>query len=389
MARPSLSRFAPLAAVLSLLSACSNEASAPPPAPEVIVESVQREDLPLALEYPARVAGSRVVEVRARVSGVIVERKYREGQPVKAGDVLFLIEPDNYRAEFERAEAQAQIQRAAIAQSASDYERAKLLVEEGAVSRREYDQAEAAWLQAQAGLAAAEAARKIARLNLDYTEVRSPVSGVASKEAVTVGNLVNGSSGAGGDLLTTVVQADPAYVEFSIAEAELLRVRSMLAASSKQTDYPVRILRGSLCESTGKLDFADTFVNTSTGTVRARAVFPNEGGCLVSGQYLAVELGGLKIPNALAVPKAAVLFAQAGPMVWVVGTDNKVSPRPVQVQESWRDRWILQQGVEPGERVIVEGLLKVQPGVEVVALTKEQDASRKSAANLDTAGETR
>src|SRR5690606_22335830 len=104
-----------------------------------------------------------------------------------------------------------------------------------------------------------------------------------------------------------------AYVEFSIAEAELLRVRSMLAASSKHTEYPVRILRGSSCASSGKLNFSDTFVNTSTGTVRARAVFPNKDGCLVSGQYLAIELGGLKIPNALAVPKAAVLFGQTGP----------------------------------------------------------------------------
>ena len=360
---------------------CAKDAPPAPAAPEVIVEAVRRADLPLSFEYPGRVAGSRVVEIRARVSGVIVERNYREGQPVKAGELLFRIEPDNYRAAHEQAAAQAQMQRAAIAQSASDYERAKTLVAEGAVSRREYDLAQAAALQARAGLAAAEAAQKIARLNLDYTEVRSPVSGVASKEAVTVGNIVNGSAGAGGDLLTTVVQADPAYVEFSIAEAELLRLRSLLASRPGESEYPVRILRGSSCQSTGKLDFADTFVNTSTGTVRARAVFENKDGCLVSGQYLAIELGGLKITNALAVPKAAVLFAQAGPMVWVVGSDSKVAPRPVQIQESWRDSWILREGIEPGERVIVEGLLKVQPGAAVVALTREQETARKTAAN--------
>jgi membrane fusion protein (multidrug efflux system) len=362
-----------------VLAGCAKEATPPPPTPDVLVETVQRSDLPLAFEYPARVAGSRVVEVRARVSGVIVERKYREGQPVKAGDVLFRIEPDNYRAVHEQASAEVQMQRAAIMQARSDYERAKALVEEGAVSKREYDQAEAAFLRAQGGLAAAEAAQKIARLNLDYTEVRSPVTGVASKEAVTVGNLVNGAATAGGDLLTTVIQADPAYVEFSIAEAELLRLRELLERNSKQTQYPVRIVRGSTCESTGRLDFADTFVNTSTGTVRARAVFPNQNGCLVSGQYLAIELSGVQIPDALAVSKAAVLFAQTGPMVWVVGNDNKVSPRPVKIQESWRDRWIVQEGVQPGERVIVEGLLKVRPGVEVVALTREQDAARKAA----------
>jgi membrane fusion protein (multidrug efflux system) len=372
--------------VVFALAGCAQEAPPPPPAPDVIVETVQRSDLPLAFEYPARVAGSRVVEVRARVSGVIVERSYREGQPVKAGDLLFRIEPDNYRAAHEQAGAEVQMQRAAITQARSDYERAKALVAEGAVSKREYDQAEAAFLRAQGGLAAAEAAQKIARLNLDYTEVRSPVTGVASKEAVTVGNLVNGAATAGGDLLTTVIQADPAYVEFSIAEAELLRLRELLERNSKQTQYPVRIVRGSSCESTGKLDFADTFVNTSTGTVRARAVFPNQSGCLVSGQYLAIELSGVQIADALAVSKAAVLFAQTGPMVWVVGNDNKVSPRPVQIQESWRDRWIVQEGVQPGERVIVEGLLKVRPGVEVVALTKEQEAARKAAKDQPAAG---
>ncbi|WP_129778373.1 efflux RND transporter periplasmic adaptor subunit [Peristeroidobacter soli] len=388
MPRPS-SRFMATAGVVTVvfaLAGCAQEAPPPPPAPDVIVETVQRSDLPLAFEYPARVAGSRVVEVRARVSGVIVERSYREGQPVKAGDLLFRIEPDNYRAAHEQAGAEVQMQRAAITQARSDYERAKALVAEGAVSKREYDQAEAAFLRAQGGLAAAEAAQKIARLNLDYTEVRSPVTGVASKEAVTVGNLVNGAATAGGDLLTTVIQADPAYVEFSIAEAELLRLRELLERNSKQTQYPVRIVRGSSCESTGKLDFADTFVNTSTGTVRARAVFPNQSGCLVSGQYLAIELSGVQIADALAVSKAAVLFAQTGPMVWVVGNDNKVSPRPVQIQESWRDRWIVQEGVQPGERVIVEGLLKVRPGVEVVALTKEQEAARKAAKDQPAAG---
>ena len=181
--------------------------------------------------------------------------------------------------------------------SRNDYERARTLVEEGAVSRREFDQANATLSQATAGLAAAEAAQKIARLNLNYTEVRSPVSGLASKEAVTVGNIVNGASGAGGDLLTTVVQADPAYVEFSIAEPEHLRLRALAAA--QPGEYPVRIVSGSRCSITGKMDFNDTFVNTMTGTVRARAVFPNPEGCLISGQYLSIETNGLSILQAI------------------------------------------------------------------------------------------
>lgn len=363
-------------ASLIALSGCASE-EPPVRAPaEVIVETIKMQDLPLSLKYPARVSGSRVVDVRARVSGVIVERAYREGQPVKAGDVLFRIEPDNYRAAYEQAGAQVAIQRAAIAQARNDYERARTLVEEGAVSRREFDQANATLSQATAGLAAAEAAQKIARLNLNYTEVRSPVSGLASKEAVTVGNIVNGASGAGGDLLTTVVQADPAYVEFSIAEPEHLRLRALAAA--QPGEYPVRIVSGSRCSITGKMDFNDTFVNTMTGTVRARAVFPNPEGCLISGQYLSIETNGLSIPQAIAVPKAAVLFAQTGPMVWVVGAEDKVALRPVQIQESWEENWIVQSGVQPGERVIVEGVLKVQPGAAVVALTREEDATRKA-----------
>jgi membrane fusion protein (multidrug efflux system) len=372
----SLSLLLISAAAAVALGGCSREPQPTLPPPTVIVQTVEARDLPLTLKYPARVVGSRVVEVRARVSGIVVERAYREGQAVKEGDLLFRIEPDNYRAAYEQAVAQVAQQRAAIAQAESDFERTKALVEEGAVSRREFDQAQAAYMSAKAGLAAAEAAQKIAKLNLSYTEVRSPVSGIASKEAITVGNIVNGSMGAGGDLLTTVVQADPAYVEFSIAEPEHLRLRQL--AQSQPSDLPVRIVSGSQCNVVGKLDFSDAFVNTSTGTVRARAVFPNKDGCLVSGQYLSIEMTGLAIPNAIAVPKAAMLFSQTGPIVWVVDEQQKVSPRPVKIQESWEDSWIITEGVQPGERVVVEGLLKVQPGAEVVALTREEEAARNA-----------
>jgi membrane fusion protein (multidrug efflux system) len=361
---------------VTLLGCGGPQQAAAPPAPQVVVETVQAQDLPLALRYPARVSGSRVVEIRARVSGVIVERAYREGQPVKAGDLLFRIEPDNYRAIYDQTVAEVARQRAAIAQARSDFERAKSLVAEGAVSRREFEQAEAAWTQAQAGVASAEAAQKIAKLNLGYTEVRAPVAGVASKEAVTTGNLVNGASGAGGDLLTTIVQADPAYVEFSVAEPEFLRLRALPRAA----EYTATVVSGSTCAAAGRIDFADTLVNTSTGTVRARAVFPNSEGCLLSGQHLTIEVRGPQLPAAISVPKSAVLFSQNGALVWTVDGEGKVAPRPVQVQESWQDRWVLHGGVQPGERVIVEGVLKVRPGAQVAAITREQDEAQRAAA---------
>jgi len=373
-------RLLPALLLPVLLAACGGGAPEQPQLPpaEVVVETIALRDLPLTLEYPARVSGSRVVEVRARVNGVVVERAYREGQPVKQGDLLFRIEPDNYQAVFDQAAAQVAIQQAAINQAQAEFDRVKALVEEGAVSQREFDQAKAALSQAKAGLAGAQANRTAASLNLKYTEVRAPVSGIASKEAVTIGNLVNGGSGANGDLLTTIVQADPAYVEFSMTEPEYLRLREL--SQQDGAHLSVRVKNGSTCAGEGHVDFTDSFVNPTTGTVRARAIFANEDGCLVSGQFLAVEVTGLTIPQALAVPKSAVLFGQAGAMVWVLGDNNMPAPRPVRIQESWNDEWLLTSGLQPGERIVVEGIMKVRPDAPVKPLTREEDAALKAQA---------
>lgn len=382
---PGLSLLLAAGAAL-VLSACGP--SAPPqhqmPPAEVVVETVTPRDLPLKLEYPARVSGSRVVEVRARVNGVVVERAYQEGQPVKQGDLLFRIEPDNYKAIYDQAAAQVAIQQATIQQAQTDFDRVKALVAEGAVSQREFDQAQAALAQSRAGLAAAQANRTAANLSLQYTEVRAPVDGIASKEAVTVGNLVNGAAGAGGDLLTTIVQADPAYVEFSMTEPEFLRLRMLTQNDAATLDVKVR--SGSRCAGTGHVDFTDSQVNPTTGTVRARAVFANADGCLVSGQFLAIEVSGLSLPQTIALPKSGVLFGQAGAMVWVVGEDSMPQPRPIQIQESWNDHWIVSEGVAPGERVVVEGIMKVRPDAPVKALTREEDAARRTQADATAGG---
>lgn len=385
----SLAAFRPLPLLLStaLLAACGP--SAPPqremPPARVVVDEVAVRDLPLTYEYPARVAGSRVVEVRARVNGVITERAYREGQPVKQGDLLFRIEPDNYKAVYDQAAAQVAIQQAAIQQAQANYNRIKTLVDEGAVSRREFDQAEATLAQARAGLAAAQANRTAAGLNLEYTEVRAPVDGIASKEAVTAGNLVSGAAGAGGDLLTTIVQADPAYVEFSMTEPELLRMRA-LTRQDGGAELKVRVRSGSSCAGLGRVDFTDSVVNPATGTARARAVFANADGCLVSGQFLAIEVTGLTLPQVIAIPKKGVQFGQAGAMVWVVDGKNVAQPRPVTIQESWNEEWILSGGLEAGERIVVDGIMKVRPGATLAPVTPEEDAAQRAQAAAPKAG---
>ncbi|ULQ46596.1 efflux RND transporter periplasmic adaptor subunit [Flagellatimonas centrodinii] len=349
--------------LLLVLVACEAPSPPPPAVPVVTVEAVQIRDLPLRLRYPARVVGSRVVEIRAQVNGEIVERAYREGQPVEKGDVLFRINPAPYQAVYDQAAAQVAVQQATLSQAETEFSRVEALVEGGAVSRREFDQAKAALQQARAGMAAAEATRRSARLNLDYTQVRAPVDGVASKEAVTAGNLVSGGGGAGGDLLTSIIQSDPAYVEFSVPEPEFLRLRD--GAQLQAEGLQVSIVAGSSCDLHGRVDFADAFVNPATGTLRLRAVFDNPDRCLVSGQFLEVEVEGLTLTDRLALPKTAVQFGQRGALAWVIGPDNIAERRALKVIESWRDHWIVEGPLKAGERVVTEGVLKVSDGKRV------------------------
>jgi membrane fusion protein (multidrug efflux system) len=372
------------AGALGLLSGCGSGQPPAPPAPEVIVDTVAKRDLPVILSYPARVAGSRVVDVRARASGTIVQRAYKEGQVVKEGDLLFRIDPAPYQAANDRAAAQIESERANVEEARRQFDRVKTLSASGAVSQREYDLAISALAKSQAALSVAEAALRETKLDLGYTAVRAPVTGIASKEAVTVGNTVDGKSGAGGDLLTSIVQANPAYAEFSVAEEEFLRMREL--AKVRTSGVTATITSGSTCKTEGLVDFTDTFVNSATGTIRARAVFPNADGCLVSGQFLALEIAGLSLPGRIAVPKTAVLFGQAGPAAWVVGPDSVVQPRPLVIHESWQDGWIVDSGLAPGDRIVVEGIIKVNPGMKVTPLTREEQAARNAKAGAGQPG---
>jgi len=365
-----------VAAGLGLLGGCGAPPPAAPPAPEVIVETVTKRDLPVTLSYPARVAGSRVVEVRARVNGTIVARAYQEGQVVRQGDLLFRIDPATYQAAYDRATAQLESARADVDEARRQFDRVKTLAATGVASQREYDQAAAALSKAQAAVGVAEAAQREARIDLDYTAVRAPVGGIASKEAVTVGNTVDGKSGAGGDLLTSIVQANPAYAEFSVPEGEYLSLREL--ARFRPGGVTANITSGSTCKTQGHVDFTDTFVNESTGTIRARAIFENADGCLVSGQFLGIQVAGLTLPGRIAVPKTAVLFGATGPTAWVVGPDDVVAARPLGIKDSWQDGWIVDSGLVPGERIIVEGILKVNPGLKVTPLTRAEAAARRA-----------
>jgi membrane fusion protein (multidrug efflux system) len=338
-----------------------------PPA-VVAVEEIQPKTLPVEFEFPAQTAGSREVEVRPRVAGILLKRNYEEGAHVRAGQSLFSIDPVTYEAAVSRAEADVAAAEARQNAARRNAARMKPLFEAKAASQKDYDDAVSADEVAAAELKSARARLTDARLNLSYTKVEAPVSGISSRSLKSEGTLLSGPE----VLLTTVSQVDPIYVNFGLSEAEQARMRQE-AASGKLTlpkdgrfEVAIRFEDGRMYSRTGKLAFTDVRVNTTTGTSDARAELPNPAGEVRPGQFVRVIQKGAQRPDAITVPQRAVMEGPQGKMVYLLGPDNKAVPKPVSVGE-WaaKNEWIVTSGLQPGDKVIVEGLMKVYPGAQV------------------------
>jgi membrane fusion protein (multidrug efflux system) len=360
------------------LAGCGRQDGGPPapPPPEVAVVTVERGTLPLDLAYSGRAAGSREVEVRALVSGILLERLYEEGRPVRRGEVLFRIDPDRYRAAVERAQAELGVETARLAEARRQRDRIVSLLERDLVSQRQLDEAVSAFEVAEANTAAARARLRSAELDLSYTEVRAPIAGLASREARSEGSLV--TAGDESSLVTRIVQTDPIHVEFTLPEIEAAQVRARAAAG------PAPIVRvvlqdGSRHPGEAKLTFIDNAVEPASGTVHARAVMPNPDGRLVPGQFLRAQLEGVVVADAVTVPRRAVMSSAQGSFVWRVGEGDVVELAPVRLAGTVGERAIIAEGLAGGERVIVEGVLKVQPGIQVKAVAPGADAGAGAA----------
>ncbi|WP_307729294.1 efflux RND transporter periplasmic adaptor subunit [Massilia agrisoli] len=372
---------------MTLLSACGDKDAAPAagggnrPPPEVGVIVTKFQPVALQTELPGRVEPVRVAQVRARVNGVVLKREFTEGSEVKAGQVLFRIDPAPYQAALNSARASLGKAQANLTQASTQAERYKPLVEANAVSKQEYVNVVAAQKQAEADVAAARASLQVAQINSGYANVAAPISGRIGRALVTEGALV---SAAEATQLAVIQQTSTVYVNFTQSASELQRLRktagSKVGASGA---VPVTVLLddGSELPQKGKLLFSDVTVDPTSGQVTLRALVPNPDNSLLPGQYVRVRLSQAELPAGILVPQQAVTRGTQGDTVIVVGADGKPAPRPVKIGSQQAGNWIVLDGLKEGEKVVVDGFQKMMvPGAPVKPVPFQAQASGVAAA---------
>ena len=371
--------LAAISAAVLLVSACgkadgqSAGAGGPKPPPvEVGVVTATPGDVGLITELPGRVEASRVAQVRARAAGILQQRVFTEGSDVKAGQVLFRIDPAPYAAAAESARASLAKAQANLAQASAQAERYRPLVAANAISKQDFVNAEAAEKQAQADVAAAKAAVRTADINLSYASVTAPISGRIGRALVTEGALVGQGEATA---LAVVQQIDPVYVNFTQSASDVFQLRRAMesgqfkrAGSGEAASVKLVMGDGTEYAMPGKLLFTDLSVDSTTGQVMLRAEVPNPKGELLPGLYLRVRIEQAQASNAISLPQQAVTRTQQGDTVSVVGDDGKVSQRTIKISAAQNNRWVVLDGLKAGEKVMVDGFQKLQmlpPGTPV------------------------
>ena len=368
----SFSGAAVVVLLASALSGCSQGPAAPESerttaAQEVGVIELQPSPLAVIRELPGRIAPTRIAEVRARVSGIIDRRNFEQGSDVKKGEVLYEIDAKPFQIELDAAEAALSKANAVLDQESQNEKRKEALAPSGAISPAQLEMAVAAFRQAEADVAAREADVARARLNLEYTRIRAPISGRIGRALVTEGALVGQSEPTH---VATIQQLDPIYADFTQSATELSQLRRELETGALEhgTTARVRLILddGEVYAHDGKLLFSDTTVDPGTGQVTLRGEFPNPKLSLLPGMYVRVQIEQGVDPDALAVPQQAVRRNdRGGSEVFVVREDNRAKVTQVRLGRAIEDRWLILDGVKPGDRVIVEGFQKFESGDRV------------------------
>jgi membrane fusion protein (multidrug efflux system) len=340
-----------------------------PPAPEVGIIVARPAEVALPVEYAGRIVPFRDVEVRPRVSGLLLKREYEEGAKVEQDQVLFRIDPAAYQVALSRAEAQLSQAGATVRQAEENFKRIEELSRRQVATGRQLDEAIAQRDQARASVKLAEAEINGAKLNLSYTTIKAPVAGVTALDSPSVGTLIQTQQ----TLLTTITPLDPAYVSFSFTDEEGQAFRALNAQRARpitEKDLTVRLKYGNerVYPHPGKIDISGQKVDPQTGTIQARAIFPNPEGALLPGQFVRIQIDGITLPSAIVIPKQAVGQGPQGPFVYIVADDNDADVRPIRLGQELANSWVVADGLKGGERVIVDGVVRVRAGAPVKAV---------------------
>ena len=367
--------------VLAILVASCGErqqkkASAPPP-PKVTVATPVKRMLTDFDEYVGRFAAIDSVEVRARVSGYLDSVDFKDGQMVKTGDLLFTIDKRSFQNAVDQARAALATAKSNLAYAKSDLERGQSLVTQKTITEQIFEQRAQAFRNAQASVSGAEAALRQAELDLEFTELRAPINGHIGARLVSPGNLVTGGASGNTTLLATIVSTDPIYFDFTFDEASYLHYERLgkdgsdVASRRGGVEVALKLIDESGFPHKGRMDFVNNVINTSTGTILARAVFDNPNGVFTPGMFARIRVPASSHYEALLVPDAAIGTEQTRKYVFVVGADNKVSERYVTLGQTTPDNLrVIKSGLKPDDRVIVNGLMRARAGIKVTPQEK-------------------
>jgi membrane fusion protein (multidrug efflux system) len=356
-----------LLSAVMLFGTASLQADAPKPSapqtPMVDVYKVTKAaQMPISLEYPARLKSIRSAKVVARVSGVLMQKMYEEGSFVKKGSLLYTIEPDVYAALVHEREADMALQEALYKKAARDWERAEALYGDKALSKQEYDSALSAFETAKAGVNAAKAKLASANVDLGYTQVKAPISGIAGIKETDLGNVVSP-----GTALVNITQSDPIHAEFSIPDVDRLKALYALQKgrwSDAGKDGLTATLNVGGFVAEGKIDYIDPVIDANTGSVKARAIFKNENALLMQGAFGRITVTGFVCKDVMMVPQKAVLQNPMGTIVFVIDS-GKAAVRPIKLGDTSGDKFIVEEGLKEGDVVIVNNFFRVKPGMDV------------------------
>ena len=373
-------KFCSILLIIFILNGCENtkendsqNISEMPPL-EVNTYEVKLNDIPVSMEYPAKIKSMQQVNVVAKVNGTLEKKNFTEGNFVKEGEVLYQIDSTRYEALMQEALADVEMKTATLKQATREWERVKILFEQDSTSQKEKDSALSAYETAQASLKASQANLKKAQIDLGYTKVKAPISGFTSLNKQDLGSYVGSTNES--MILTTITQTNPIYVEFSLPDIEFLKKRFIMNNDNwnnfSQTKLPVSIILsdGLIYEEKGTLDFIDSFVDNETSTVKARATFENPKNDLISGLFVKIKIDGLIYKNAISIPQTSLLQDTTGAFVYIA-KNNQAIRTPVKIENISKDTYIINDGLNEGDIVITNNLTKLKSGSSITLSTKE------------------